>query len=127
MSSVTHGPSGTSGVQASTSASRNQRQPHRTRSETSSKRAHPAHGGTGHGHGKPHTHAKHHKHSHRKRHKLRRAASGFPGAPAPLAITASPPRPSSSPPPAVTKPITSAQARRLLWRAGFGPRPGQAE
>jgi uncharacterized protein (DUF1800 family) len=37
------------------------------------------------------------------------------------------PAPSQSPPPALEGSITLAQARRLLWRAGFGPQPGQAE
>ena len=41
---------------------------------------------------------------------------------------ASPPAPSPAPAPSVgSPPITLAQARRLLWRAGFGPTPGQAE
>jgi uncharacterized protein (DUF1800 family) len=53
--------------------------------------------------------------------------SGLPGAPAPAPIAQSPPAPSSSPPPSLGAPITLAQARRLLWRAGFGPTPGQAE
>jgi hypothetical protein len=40
----------------------------------------------------------------------------------------SPPAPSPAPAPSVgSPPITLAQARRLLWRAGFGPTPGQAE
>ena len=38
-----------------------------------------------------------------------------------------PARPLEPPPPAVGAPITLAQATRLLWRAGFGPTPGQAE
>jgi uncharacterized protein (DUF1800 family) len=37
------------------------------------------------------------------------------------------PAPSQSPPTEVEGSITLAQAQRLLWRAGFGPRPGQAE
>ena len=41
---------------------------------------------------------------------------------------ASPPAPSSAPVAAVgSPPLTLAQAQRLLWRAGFGPTPGQAE
>jgi uncharacterized protein (DUF1800 family) len=77
-------------------------------------------------------HAKHHKrHKRRKRHHKHTVAhtpvAGLPGAPAPPPIPVVPPPPSSSPPPAVAAPITLAQARRLLWRAGFGPRPGQAE
>ncbi|HEX4563090.1 MAG TPA: DUF1800 domain-containing protein [Solirubrobacteraceae bacterium] len=74
-------------------------------------------------------HAKHHRH--RRRHlKKRRPAkhlSGLPGAPAPPAIASNPPPPSSAPPPAVGNPITAAQARRLLWRAGFGPTPGEVD
>ncbi|HME02476.1 MAG TPA: DUF1800 domain-containing protein [Solirubrobacteraceae bacterium] len=52
---------------------------------------------------------------------------GTLGVPLPLA-PASPPPPSPAPPPALGgPPITLAQAHRLLWRAGFGPTPGQAE
>jgi hypothetical protein len=107
-----------------------------------SKHQRSAHAKQGEHHSQP---VKHHKHHKRKHHKRRRhhkhavlpashapvavvpAAAGLPGAPAPPPIPASPPSPSSSPPPAVTATITSAQARRLLWRAGFGPKPGQAE
>ncbi len=40
----------------------------------------------------------------------------------------SPPAPSPSPAPAVgSSPITLGQAHRLLWRAGFGPAPGQIQ
>ncbi|HEX7610490.1 MAG TPA: DUF1800 domain-containing protein, partial [Solirubrobacteraceae bacterium] len=39
----------------------------------------------------------------------------------------SPPRPSLKAPPVVVAPVTLAQAHRLLWRAGFGPTPGQAQ
>ena len=52
---------------------------------------------------------------------------GFPAPPAPPAIPADPPPPSNTPAPSPSAPITLAQARRLLWRAGFGPAPGQAE
>jgi uncharacterized protein (DUF1800 family) len=49
----------------------------------------------------------------------------MPGAPLPAApIT---PGPSSAPAPTLSAPITLAGARRLLWRAGFGPTAGQAE
>jgi uncharacterized protein DUF1800 len=85
----------------------------------------PRHAHAGSGRGKHHKHSKHHKHH--RRHKRRHSASGSPGAPAPLSIPKSAPPPSSSPPPAVTRPLTLPQARRLLWRAGFGPKPGQAE
>jgi Protein of unknown function (DUF1800) len=80
-------------------------------------------------HGK---HAKHHKRKH-KHNKHRRKhpkpvhhVSGMPGAPLPVAPI-SPPAPSPAPVPALGAPITLAQARRLLWRAGFGPAAGQAE
>jgi hypothetical protein len=99
--------------------------------------------------GKPgkHTHkaaahepGKHHR-KHRRRHKHRKrahpivkapttvtpVAAGLPGAPLAPAIPADPPAPSNVPAPALAAPITLAQARRLLWRAGFGPAPGQAE
>ncbi len=80
-------------------------------------------------HGKP---SKHHKRKHRKKRTPVKPitgapVSGLPGAPAPPAIPVSPPPPSSAPPPAQGAPITLAQARRLLWRAGFGPTSGQAE
>jgi len=40
----------------------------------------------------------------------------------------SPPAPSPAPVPALgSPPLTLDQANRLLWRAGFGPTPGQAE
>ncbi len=80
-------------------------------------------------HGKP---SKHHR---RRKHKKKAPVkpitgapvSGLPGAPAPPAIPVSPPPPSSGAPPAQAAAITLAQARRLLWRAGFGPTSGQAE
>ena len=95
-------------------------------------------------HPKPHAHAKpkrHGKPKHRckpkRHHKCPRThhkkkaapphASGLPGAPAPPPIPVVAPPPSNTPPPRVSAPITLAQARRLLWRAGFGPAPGQAE
>jgi uncharacterized protein (DUF1800 family) len=82
-------------------------------------------------HGKHSTkHPKHRKrrHHHRRRHKhVVKHVSGLPGAPAPPPIAVNPPPPSNNPPPSLGAPITLAQARRLLWRAGFGPTPGQAE
>ncbi len=94
--------------------------------------------------GKPGGHAGKHHRKHRRKHRKQRpaasvprpavagagalpSAAGLPGAPAPPAIPASPPAPSDAPTPALGAPITLAQARRLLWRAGFGPTPGQAE
>jgi uncharacterized protein (DUF1800 family) len=100
-------------------------------------------------HGKPSAHRDaHRKHSkrrkHHKKHKKHAApphvsglpgapaapvtnASGLPGAPAAPAIPVSPPPVSSAPPPAQSTPILPVQARRLLWRAGFGPTAGQVE
>jgi uncharacterized protein (DUF1800 family) len=76
-------------------------------------------------------HGKHSKRHKRKHHKRRKPAvkhvSGLAGAPAPPAIPVNPPPPSNAPAPSLSAPITLAQARRLLWRAGFGPTPGQAE
>ncbi len=78
-------------------------------------------------------HAKHHKRKHKpKKHKHRKpvhrsVAHGTIGIALPVA-SASPPAPSPAPPPSIgSPPITLAQAHRLLWRAGFGPTPGQAE
>ncbi len=87
------------------------------------------HAGHTHRHGKRHKRIKH-RHSKRRHHKhalAKTPPAGLAGAPAPPAIPASPPPPSSAPPPALTTTVTLAQARRLLWRAGFGPRPGEAE
>lgn len=89
-------------------------------------------------------HAKHHgKHHRRKRrHKRRKplvhkTAALTPSAQAPppgalglvLPVApASPPAPSEAPVPTYGGPaLTLQQAHRLLWRAGFGPAPGQAE
>jgi hypothetical protein len=76
-------------------------------------------------------HGKHRKRRHkRRRHAVHHAVAkpqGTLGVTLPLA-PASPPPPSSTPPPTVgSPPITLAMARRLLWRAGFGPSPGQAQ
>jgi len=90
------------------------------------------HARTGHSKHRP-KHVKHHRH---KRHKhqlhkrVRHAAAKPRGTLAiPLSIVpASPPPSSPTPVPSVgSPPISLAQARRLLWRAGFGPTPGQAE
>src|SRR5580704_8733282 len=78
-------------------------------------------------------HGKQRKHrSRRKPHKpvARRLVAVPHGAvvSAPLVAPATPPSPSSTPVPSVgSPPITAGQARRLLWRAGFGPTPGLAE
>ncbi len=109
-----------------------------------SKASHGAHGHSdGHQAGKPAHHgakpavrthkAKKHKlkkhklHRHRRKHKHHSPVSGLPGAPAPPMVPVNPPAPSEAPPPAVEAHLTLPQARRLLWRAGFGPAPGQAE
>ncbi|MHB8241642.1 MAG: DUF1800 domain-containing protein [Solirubrobacteraceae bacterium] len=96
------------------------------------KATHPKKGKPGAAH--PNKHSKHkrrRRHKHRRHHKHLTApvphVSGLPGAPAPPAIPVNPPPPSSAPPPSLGAPITSAQARRLLWRAGFGPTPGQVQ
>ncbi len=81
-------------------------------------------------HQAPHKPSTHHKRRKRRRHKkpvTHPPLAGLPGAPAPPPIPVNPPPPSNTPPPAVVARITLAQARRLLWRAGFGPKPGQAE
>jgi len=75
---------------------------------------------------KKHKLKKHKLHRHRRKHK-HHAPNGLPGAPAPPMVPVNPPAPSPAPPPAVEARLTLAQARRLLWRAGFGPAPGQAE
>jgi hypothetical protein len=83
-----------------------------------------------HAHGKP---AKHHKkkhhHKHRKHHKRHlKRHKGAPGKPlAPVSAGAGPPPPSNAPPPTLGVPTTVAHMNRLLWRAGFGGKPGQAQ
>ncbi len=82
-------------------------------------------------------HRKHHHHRRRKHHKAAAPSAtapvaapvpaGLPGAPLPPAIPTNPPSPANVPAPALAAQLTLAQARRLLWRAGFGPAPGQAE
>ena len=78
----------------------------------------------------PPKHAKHLSHrkqlKHRRKHH-KKHLSGLPGAPMPPAIPVKAPAPSNTPPPSQGAPLTLAQASRLLWRAGFGPTPGQAE
>ncbi len=74
---------------------------------------------------------KHHKPGRKRRKPLARRVAAKPhgtlGVALPVA-SASPPSPSSSPPPSVgSPPVTLEEARRLLWRAGFGPTPGQTQ
>jgi hypothetical protein len=82
--------------------------------------------GEGHGRRKHASHDKHKRHhkqrrKHRKHHRHRGTAGvALPTAPA------TPPPPSSAPVPAAPAVLTQANANRLLWRAGFGPTPGQA-
>jgi hypothetical protein len=75
-------------------------------------------------------HGKHRKHRRRRhKHPAHRApaAQGTLGVALALAPV-SPPAPSAAPVPSVgSPPTTLSQAHRLLWRAGFGPTPGQAE
>jgi hypothetical protein len=93
--------------------------------------------GKGHGqkaeaHGKHRAHGKHHKRRHRKHRRAHRrpathkTALGSAVAPLPVA-PASPPAPSNAPVPAHETTLTLDDAHRLLWRAGFGPTPGQAQ
>ncbi len=110
--------------------------------ETSARRAARAAAGQragthgGHGHpdgGKGRSKAEHRhpkrarKHKHHHRHKakhprsLAAAAVVLPSAPA------TPPPPSSAPVASLGAPLTVTGAQRLLWRAGFGPRPGEAQ
>jgi Protein of unknown function (DUF1800) len=71
-------------------------------------------------------HAKHRKHHRKHRRKVHRhrhlgtAGVGLPTAPA------APPPPSNAPVPTAPAILEEAGASRLLWRAGFGPTPGQA-
>jgi hypothetical protein len=102
----------------------------RARTHGKAQSKHDVHGKGETKHGAKTRHAKHPKrrrHRHHKHRKLVKHPSGLAGAPAPPAIAPNPPAPSSTPPPALGAPITLPQARRLLWRAGFGPTPGQAE
>ena len=79
-------------------------------------------------------HEKHHgrhksrrKHRKAKHHHTLAKPHGTVGVALPVAPV-SPPSPSPAPAPSVgSPPITLPEARRLLWRAGFGPTPGQAE
>jgi uncharacterized protein (DUF1800 family) len=66
------------------------------------------------------THGKHHKHK----------PAARPHGTLPLALPSAPAKPpasSSAPVGSVSAPVSLSGAHRLLWRAGFGPTPGQAE
>ena len=76
-------------------------------------------------HGRDRHHAKHRKRRHKKRKVVHHAKPHGAAAVALPVAPATPPSPSPAPAPSVgSPPITLAQTRRLLWRAGFGP--GQA-
>jgi len=82
-------------------------------------------------HAKKH-HKKHNNHSkhHKRRRKRRKHIHPKPHGTLPVALPsapASPPAPSPAPVPSLGAPLSLAHAHRLLWRAGFGPTPGQAE
>jgi hypothetical protein len=78
-----------------------------------------------HKHKAKHHKRKHHKHKakHHKHRKVLHHPSGLPGAPLPTAPS-SPPASGAPAPPVLLNP---AQAQRLLWRAGFGPSPGEIQ
>ena len=75
-------------------------------------------------------HAKHRARKHKRKHRKpvhRSTLHGTIGIALPVA-SAAPPAPSPTPTPSIgSPPITLTQTQRLLWRAGFGPTPGQAE
>jgi hypothetical protein len=82
-------------------------------------------------HEKHSKHAKHHKrrrkHHKPAHHRVPAKTHGTVGVALPIA-PASPPAPSPTSVPALgSPPITLQHAHRLLWRAGFGPTPGQVE
>lgn len=90
-----------------------------------------------HAHGKPakhhktkhHSkHKKHHKHRKKHKHKHHIKRKGAPTKPlTPVVAGATPPPPSNTPPPIFEVPTTVAHMNRLLWRAGFGGKPGQPQ
>jgi hypothetical protein len=90
----------------------------------------------GHGHpdgGKGRSKAEHRhpkrgrKHKHRRRHKVKRPHSLAARAVTLPTAPATPPAPSNAPVATLGAPLSTAGAQRLLWRAGFGPRPGEAQ
>lgn len=90
------------------------------------------HAGSKHHAAKPKKHAGHHKRRHKAKHHKRHHHKptvghyGPPGGSAPV-VSPSPPPPSSGAPSVQSPPATEANVRRLLWRAGFGPTPGQVQ
>ena len=70
-----------------------------------------------------------HRHKRRRRHRKPIHYSFHPTLGLrPITAPASPPAPSSTPPPTFAElPATAAQVRRLLWRAGFGPKPNEVQ
>ena len=50
-----------------------------------------------------------------------------PVVPVPVPVPDPPPVPTPDPPPPTDDSLSRSEAERLLWRAGFGPRPGAAE
>jgi uncharacterized protein (DUF1800 family) len=75
-------------------------------------------------------HAKHHKpkrHKRKHHHKHHKTTLKHKASLVPVGPPASPPVPSPTPVPSLGAPVSLAQAHRLLWRAGFGPTPGQAD
>ncbi len=78
-------------------------------------------------HRKRHKHAHHRKHRRvHRRHVRHKSALGTAGVALPSAPV-SPPAPSNAPVPALEVHLTPTGAHRLLWRAGFGPAPGQVQ
>jgi hypothetical protein len=86
-----------------------------------------------HGHSEHGPHKRHHKKRHKHKplkhhkHKPHKTTLKHKVSHKPVGPVATPPPPSSAPPPAFSEPTTLQNVRRLLWRAGFGPQPGQAE
>ena len=84
---------------------------------------------------KPKLHPKHRHHPLKKKRKKPHPTAHVPArptakpAPSPAQAPAPAPAPpaSNAPIPTLGEPTTVAHMRRLLWRAGFGPAPGQAE
>lgn len=106
------------------------------RHEADARRAKARHDRRAEDHGDRHSGHDHLKRRHRKprhkRHAHRQPAAAHPttlAAPAVAlpAAPANPPAPSSVPAPALGGPLSALGAQRLLWRAAFGPAPGQAQ